>query len=90
MEISGNYVRKYFKESIAGTFHPVFLFQGGSAFELNLLTWKNIPVKGTLIYAVGTGFQFYNEKILNEIFLKFNQYFTKHKSISIELSIYWK
>ena len=69
MEISGGYERELFTVSIAGIFLPVFIFQGGSAFDLKKLSLNNIPDNYFLIYAVGMGVQFYNDKITNELLL---------------------
>ena len=90
MKMSGGYKRELFKESIAGTFRPVFIFQGGGALKLKTLSWDNIPGNWELLSALGTGLQFYNGKILNEILLKLNQYFLEDRSISFQLSIYWR
>ena len=89
MEISGGYRRELFKKNILGAFCPVFTCQGGSAIKLNRLSWNNIPENWILMSALGTGFQFYNGKILNEMLLKLNQYFSKDRNISFQLSIYW-
>ena len=56
MEISGGYRRELFKESIAGTFRPVFIFQGGGAVKLKTLSWNNIPGNWILMSAVGICF----------------------------------
>ena len=90
METFGGYRRELFNERIAGIFRPVFILQGGGAVKLKTLSWDNILGNWTLISAVGTGFQFYNGKILNEMLLKLNQYFSENRSISLNLSIYWK
>lgn len=89
VEISGGYRRELFKENIAGAFRPVLLFQGGSAVELNKISLNNMG-PWMFIYVVGTGVQFYNGRILNEILLKVNQLISEERSISFQLSIYWK
>ena len=89
LEISGGFRRELLKESIAGSFRPVLIFQGGSAVKLNNIFWNN-KANWMFIYVASTGFQFYNDSILNEILLKFNQILSKERNISFQLSIYWK
>tara|TARA_B100000315_G_C14385198_1_gene499331 strand:- start:46 stop:477 length:432 start_codon:yes stop_codon:yes gene_type:complete len=81
--------KELFNASIAGTFRPVYILQAGSSVKLNKLSWNNMG-HWMFIYVSGTGVQFYNGRILNEILLKVNQLISKERSISFQLSVYWK
>ena len=72
-----------------GTFQPVIKLQGGTSVELNKLSWNN---RGDwmFLYIVGTGFQFYNGRILNEMLLKLNQMLSEERGVSFQISLYWK
>ena len=74
MQLLSGYRKELLKARLVGTFHPVIIFQGGSSIELNKLSWSNMD-DWIFIYAVGTGFQFYNGRILNEMLLKLNIYY---------------
>ena len=89
MELLTGFRKELFKTNIVGTFRPVFLFQAGSSVGLNKLSLNNMG-HWMFIYAVGTGVQFYNGRILNEMLLKMNQLISDERSISFQLSIYWK
>ena len=83
------YRRELLKDNIVGTFHPVLSFQGGSCLEINKLSWNNIS-GSIFIYTLGIGFQFYNVRVLNEILFKINQLLSEERTLSFQLSIYWK
>ena len=89
MELFGGYRKEYLKTSIAGIFHPILSFQGGSSMKINQLLWKKNR-DSIFIYVFGIGFQFYNGRILNEMLLKFNKKLVEGNFISFQLSIYWK
>ena len=89
MELLTGYRKELFNASIAGIFSPVFILQAGSSVELNRLSLRNMG-HWMFIYVAGTGVQFYNGRILNEMLLKVNQLISEERSISFQLSIYWK
>ena len=83
------YRRELLKDNIVGAFRPVLAFQGGSSLEINKLSWNNIS-GSIFIYTLGIGFQFYNVRVLNEILFKINQLLSEERTLSFQLSIYWK
>ena len=89
MELLIGYRKELFKRSIFGTFVPVLILQAGSSVELNKLSLNNMG-HWMFIYVAGTGVQFYNGMILNEILLKVNQLISEERNISFQWSIYWK
>ena len=90
MEIAAGYRQELLKEMIAGVFRPVIIMQGWGSVDMDTISCDNITGQWTLKYGSGAGFQFYNGRILNEIMLKLNQYFSTDRSIAFQLSIYWK
>ncbi len=89
MELLTGYRKELFNASIVGTFRPLLILQAGSSVELNKLSLNNLG-HWMFIYAVGTGVQFYNGRILNEMLLKVNQLLSEERSVSFQLSVYWK
>ncbi len=89
MELLTGYRKELFNANIVGTFRPLLTLQAGSSVELNKLSLNNLG-HWMFIYAVGTGVQFYNGRILNEMLLKVNQLLSEERSISFQLSVYWK
>ena len=83
------YRRELLKNNIVGTFHPVLAFQGGRSLEINKLSLNNIR-GNNFIYTLGIGFQFYNVRVLNEILFKINQLLSEERTLSFQLSIYWR
>ena len=90
LEIAVGYRQELFKEMIVGVFRPVIIMQGCGAVEMDTISWVNIMGQWMFNYGSGAGFQFYNGRILNEIMLKFNQYFSADRSMAFQLAIYWK
>ena len=70
-DLSAGIRRELFKDRIAGTFRPVIMLEFGSLADLNSFDWNDIPGNWKLKYAAGSGIQFYNGRILNEIMLKY-------------------
>ena len=89
LELLTGHRKELFNASIVGTFRPLLTLQAGSSVELNKLSLNNMG-QWIFVYAVGTGVQFYNGRILNEMLLKLNQLISKERSISFQLSVYWK
>ena len=89
MELLTGYRKELFNASIVGIFRPLLTLQAGSSVELNKLSLNNTG-HWVFIYVIGTGVQFYNGRILNEMLLKVNQLISKERNISFQLSIYWK
>tara|TARA_B100000959_G_C14559644_1_gene451153 strand:- start:78 stop:551 length:474 start_codon:yes stop_codon:yes gene_type:complete len=89
MELLTGYRKELFNASIVGTFRPLLTFQVGSSVELNKISLNNLG-HWMNIYAVGTGVQFYNGRILNEMLLKVNQLISEERSISFQFTVYWK
>ena len=90
LELSAGIRRELFKETIAGTFRPVIIVQCGSLADMNSFDWNDISRNWKIKYAVGTGIQFYNGRILNEIMLKCNQSFNFEGNMAFQLAMYWK
>lgn len=89
MELMTGYRRELFNVNIVGTFRPLFTLQAGTSVKLNTLSQNNIG-SWKFIYVLGTGTQFYNGRILNEMLVKVHQVLSKERSIAFQLSIYWK
>jgi len=89
-DLSASIRRELFKETITGTFRPVIIVQCGSLADMNFFDWNDIPGNWKLKYAVGTGIQFYNGRILNEIMLKYNQSSAFEGNMAFQLAMYWK
>ena len=76
---------------IAGVFKPVIIIQGGSIADLGTISRINNLGNWRIIYAFGTGIQFYNGRILNELLLKFNKNpFVNNSNMAFQLAMYWK
>jgi len=89
MELLTGYRKELFNTSIVGAFRPLITLQAGSSVELNTLSLNNIG-SWMFIYVLGSGVQFYNGRILNEMLVKVHQVISKERSIAFQLSIYWK
>jgi hypothetical protein len=89
MELLTGYRKELFNASIVGTFRPLLILQAGSSVELNTLSLNNMG-RWMFIYVLGTGVQFYNGRILNEMLVKVHQLISEERSIAFQLSIYWK
>ena len=89
-DLSTSIRRELFKETIAGTFRPVIIFQFGSLADMNSFDWEDIPGNWKLKYAAGTGIQFYNGRILNEIMLKYNESSAFEGNMAFQIAMYWK
>jgi len=89
MEILTGYRKELFNASIVGTFRPLLTLQAGSSVELNTLSLNNLG-SWMFVYVVGTGVQFYNGRVLNEMLVKVHQLMSEERRIAFQLSIYWK
>ena len=89
MELLTGYRKELFNASIVGTFRPLLTLQAGSSVKLNTLSLDNMG-SWVFIYVIGTGVQFYNGRILNEMLVKVHQLISEEISIAFQLSIYWK
>ena len=86
LDLSAVLKQELFRTMIAGVFKPVIIIQGGSIADLSTISgnWRTK-------YAFGTGIQFYNGRILNELILKFNEnYFVDDGNMAFLLAMYWK
>ena len=90
LNISVGYRYELFKEMIVGVFRPVIFLQGGCAANIYSFSWQDIIGDWIIIYAVGSGFQFYNGRRLNEILLKINRNTSSEMNIALQLATYWK
>ena len=89
MELLTGYRKELFNASIVGTFRPLLTLQAGSSVELNTLSLNNMG-SWMFIYVFGTGVQFYNGSILNEMLVKVHQLVSEERNIAFQFSIYWK
>ena len=89
-DITAGIRRELFKETIAGTFRPVIILQCGSLADMNSFDWNDIPGNWKLKYAAGSGIQFYNGRILNEIMLKYYESSAFEGNVAFQLAMYWK
>ena len=90
LDITAGIRRELFKETIAGTFRPVIILQCGSLADMNSFDWNDIPGNWKLKYAAGSGIQFYNGRILNEIMLKYYESSAFEGNVAFQLAMYWK
>ncbi len=90
LDLSAGIRRELFMETIAGTFRPVIILQCGSLTDMNSFDWNNILGNWNLKYAAGTGIQFYNGRILNEIMLKYYESSAFEGNMAFQLAMYWK
>ena len=90
LNMSAGYRYELLKKMIVGVFRPVIFIQGGCAANIYSFSWQNIIGDWVIIYAAGSGFQFYNGRKLNEIMLKINQNTSSEMNIAFQLAVYWK
>jgi len=57
---------------------------------MNSFDWNDIPGNWKLKYAAGSGIQFYNGRILNEIMLKYYESSAFEGNVAFQLAMYWK
>ena len=83
--------QELFRTMIAGVFKPIIIIQGGSIADLSTISGINNLGNWKTKYAFGTGIQFYNGRILNELILKFNKNpFVNDGNMAFQLAMYWK
>ena len=91
LDLSAVLKQELFRTMIAGVFKPVIIIQGGSIADLSTISGINNLGNWRMKYAFGTGIQFYNGRILNELILKFNKNpFVDHGNMAFQLAMYWK
>ena len=91
LDLSAVLKQEMFRTMMVGVFKPVIIIQGGSIADLSTITVINKLGNWSLKYAFGTGIQFYNGRILNELILKFNKNpFVDDGNIAFQLAMYWK
>ena len=91
LDLSAVLKQELFRTMIAGVFKPVIIIQGGSIADLSTISGINNLGNWRTKYAFGTGIQFYNGRILNELILKFNNNpFVNDGNMAFQLAMYWK
>ena len=91
LDFSAVLKQELLKTMIAGAFSPIYIIQGGSIADINTISKINNLGNWRTKYAFGTGIQFYNGRILNELLFKFNKNnLVDDGSIAFQLAIYWK
>ena len=91
LDLSAVLKRKLFRTMIAGAFKPVIILQGGSTAGLSTITGINNLGDWRMKYGFGTGIQFYNGRMLNELILKINRNpFVDDGNMAFQLAMYWK
>tara|TARA_B100001013_G_scaffold138973_1_gene81895 strand:+ start:106 stop:570 length:465 start_codon:yes stop_codon:yes gene_type:complete len=91
LDLSAVLKQELFRTMIAGVFKPVIIIQGGSIADLSTISGINNLGNWRTKYAFGTGIQFYNGRILNELILKFNKNpFVDDGNMAFQLAMYWK
>ena len=91
LDLSAVLKQELFRTMIAGVFKPVIIIQGGSIADLSTISGINNLGNWRMKYAFGTGIQFYNGRILNELILKFNKNpFVDDGNMAFQLAMYWK
>ena len=91
LDLSAVLKQELFRTIIAGVFKPIITIQGGSMADLSNISGINNLGNWRTKYAFGTGVQFYNGRILNELLLKFNKNpFVDNGNMAFQLAMYWK
>jgi hypothetical protein len=91
LDLSAVLKQELFKTLIGGVFKPIIIIQGGSIADLSTISKINNLGNWRTKYAFGTGIQFYNGRILNELLFKFNKNnLVDDGSIAFQLAMYWK
>ena len=91
LDLSAVLKQELFKALIGGVFKPIIIIQGGSIADLSTISGINNLGNWRMKYAFGTGIQFYNGRILNELLLKFNKNpFVDDGNMAFQLAMYWK
>ena len=90
LDLSAVLKQELFKTMIAGVFKPIIIIQGGRIADLNTISGINNLGNWRRKYAFGTGIQFYNGRILNELTLKYNQNPFIEGNVVFQLAVYWK
>ena len=91
LDLSAVLKQELFRTMIAGIFKPIIIIQGGSIADLSTISGINNLGNWRMKYAFGTGIQFYNGRILNELLLKFNKNpFVDDGNMAFQLAMYWK
>ena len=91
LDLSAVLKQELFRTMIAGVFKPVIIIEVGDIADLNTISGINNLGNWKTKYAFGTGIQFYNGRILNELILKFNNNpFVDVGNMAFQLAIYWK
>jgi len=91
LDLSAVLKQELFRTMIAGVFKPIVIIQGGSIAGLTSISGINKLGNWRMKYAFGTGIQFYNGRMLNELILKFNKNpFVNDANMAFQLAMYWK
>ena len=91
LDLSVDLKQELFRTMIVGVFKPVIIIQAGSIADLSTISGINNLGNWRTKYAFGTGIQFYNGRILNELILKFNENpFVDDGKMAFQLAMYWK
>jgi len=90
LDISAVLRKELLKDLIVSVFRPIFILQGGSIADGNTISGINNLGNWKLKFAIGTGVQFYNGRILNELILKYDQNPFSEGYLAFQLAMYWK
>jgi len=91
LDLSAVLKQELLRTMIAGIFKPVVIIQGGSIVNLSTISGIDNLGNWRMKYAFGTGIQFYNGRMLNELILKFNNNpFIDDGNMAFQLAMYWK
>jgi len=91
LDLSAVLKQELYKSLIGGIFKSIVIIQGGSIVDLSTISKINNYGNWRSKYAFGTGIQFYNGRILNELLCKFNKNnLFDDSSIAFQLAMYWK
>ena len=90
LDLSAGFRRELLTGRIAGSFRPIILVQGGGVAGNNSFSKDKLQGVWNFKYSLGTGIQFKNRKILNEIIFKYFQSTVIQGNIGLQLAIYWK
>ena len=91
LDLSAVLKQELFRTMIAGVFRPIIIIQGGSIADLSTISGINNLGNWRTKYAFGTGIQFYNGRILNELLLKLDKNpFVNDGNMAFQLAMYWK
>ena len=90
LDFSGGYRKELLMEGIAGLFRPVLTIQTGGLAKVKSFNLNNITGIWKISYTIGAGIQFYNNRLQNEIMLKYTHSAAFEEKMALQFAFYWR